>query len=567
MTSASDEAYLQLRRGVWRDGLLLLEAANPLPEGQPTLVIAGTDAPGALVVNAETVSGRPGPEAAALLDSKAVPVWLRISTPDGPVETTPVYPYHPGSLASMLTGRRDPDLLRKTGSLDLEVHDEELTALLDELDAALVIDRQSLWRLAGRSVPAETSNGPRLRWEELDFDVLRRHPKLAQYQSVMGRRTDRAETTDLQVVLTAITEHFHGIGQQPGSREGALEVDVDDLSGTLPSDRSDIPGDESPEEIEAKDQEAVEEREHRHLRIETRNRLAWQRFCDRFIRAIRDPEFIDLVGPNVTVTNAVIFNHLLARLIAKEVIAADRGITHQLQLWTFLWGTREQDGYLDTLDEDTRLDAMEAIAERGGEVVILTAVHLADQLTRSNRWADLRTDLRNMWRHLLESPLLTFTADILRHAASPGTRSVADISRELDKLARGWSTSEVHAAVADHLGTTAGQIRAERAVIRRHPFDILVVDDPLASLDMASVSAAFAEWAALDQSRTYFRLQQPDTGITAVWDVAAHECCRYNRHTDADPVTLEEPVAAEPAWSAESRKLLDAAQAVDREVA
>ena len=118
----------QLRRGVWHDGVLLLEAANPLPEGLLTLVIAGTDAPATLTVNAEAVSGHPSPEAAAILDSKAVPVWLRIDTPEGPVETTPVYPYHPASLANMLTGRRDPDLLRKTGSLDLEAHDEDLAA-------------------------------------------------------------------------------------------------------------------------------------------------------------------------------------------------------------------------------------------------------------------------------------------------------------------------------------------------------------------------------------------------------------------------------------------------------
>jgi hypothetical protein len=578
--TVSDETRVLLRRGIWDGGVLSLEAANPLPEGQLTLVIAGTDAPAALVVSAQMVSGRPSPEAAALLNSKAVPVWLRISTPGGPVETTPVYPYHPASLANLLTGRRDPDLLRKTGSLDLELHDEELTALLDELDAALVIDRQSLWRLAGRRAPADNSDGPRLPWEDLDFDALRRHPKLAQYHSAMGRRTGQpVEATDLQVVLRAIAEHFRGFGQQRppsaepavGPLEDTLEADVDDFPGTLPSDRSDMSGDESPEEIEAEDQEAVEERERRRLRIETRNRLAWQRFSDRFIRAIRDPEFIDLVGPHVMIANAVIFNHLLARLIVKEVIAAERGITHQLQLWTFLWGSRGQDGYLDSLDEDTRFDAMEAIAERGGEAVILAAVHLADQLTRSNQWAELRTDLRNMWRYLLESPMLTFTADVLRHAVSPGIRSATDISRELDKLAREWTTSELHAAIADHLETTAGHIHVERAVIRRgrreETVDSLVVDDAAASLDETSVRNAFAEWAALDQNRVYFRLRQSAVGTVAVWDLAAHECWKYNRHTDAGPVALEEPIAAEPVWSAESRKLQDAARTVDQKAA
>ena len=83
-------------------------------------------------------------------------------------------------------------------------------------------------------------------------------------------------------------------------------------------------------------------------------------------------------------------------------------------------------------------------------------------------------------------------------------------------------------------------------------------------LDTDGVSAAFAEWAALDQSRAYFRVEQPDAGIVAVWDLALRECWRFNRNTDADPMTLEEPLATEPVWSTESRKLLNAARAADQ---
>src|SRR5207247_5657052 len=128
-------------------------------------------------------------------------------------------------------------------------------ALLDELDAALIIDPQSLWRLAGRSAPPDPggSDGPRLRWEDLDFDVLRRHPKLAQYHSAMSRPTDRPEPTDLQVVLAAIAERFRGIGQQPPSSEkataspvgNALDVEVDDQLCAPPSHRDDSPGADS----------------------------------------------------------------------------------------------------------------------------------------------------------------------------------------------------------------------------------------------------------------------------------------------------------------------------------
>ena len=211
---------------------------------------------------------------------------------------------------------------------------------------------------------------------------------------------------------------------------------------------------------------------------------------------------------------------------------------------------------------------MEAIAERGGEVTVLAAVHLADHLARSNEWTELRTSLRNVWRHLLESSLLTFTSDVLRHAASPRTRSAVEIAQELDKLAREWTAPELHVVLASHLGTTPGRIRVKRGVVRRRLRDetveILLVDDPDAILDTDRVSAAFAEWAALDQSRAYFRFEQPDTGIVAVWDLTLRECWRFNRHTDADPMSLEEPLATEPAWSTESRKLLNAARAADQ---
>ena len=142
--------------------------------------------------------------------------------------------------------------------------------------------------------------------------------------------------------------------------DGLLDIDLDDLLETLPGDRDDRPGDDTPEEAEAKaEAEDGGERQRRRLKIETRNRLAWQRFCDRFIRGIAEPEFIDLVGPGVVVGNAIIFNHLLALLIARNVIGAGKGIAYQLQLWSFLWGDHDHGGYLDTLHDDTQFAAIE----------------------------------------------------------------------------------------------------------------------------------------------------------------------------------------------------------------
>lgn len=159
------DTRLRLTCGTWTDGTLTLVAAAELPAGELTLIVAGTDTPSDTAASGTLITAVPAPEVAAVLDARVVPVWLRIATADGDIETTPVYPYHPGALAALLAARRDPDLLRKAGSLDMEAYDDDLTALLDELDAALVIDRHSLWRLARRSPPPDTSradsDGPR----------------------------------------------------------------------------------------------------------------------------------------------------------------------------------------------------------------------------------------------------------------------------------------------------------------------------------------------------------------------------------------------------------------------
>ena len=156
---------------------------------------------------------RPDADGVAALE-RAVPVSLRLTLEDGEtVDTWPVWPYQQAALRLLLAGRRDPKILAATGSLG--VADDEVAALLDELDAALMIDGTSLWRVAKRptatSPSSDGSDGPRTAYEELDWERLRQHPKLAQYHTA-STRDSRLEPTDLQVILTAITDHFRGLG-------------------------------------------------------------------------------------------------------------------------------------------------------------------------------------------------------------------------------------------------------------------------------------------------------------------------------------------------------------------
>jgi hypothetical protein len=465
----------------------------------------------------------------------------------------------------------------------MEAYDDDIAALLDELDAALVIDRHSLWRLARRTAPPgaadDSDGGPHRAWEDLDFDALRRHPRLAQYETVT-RRVDRLEATDLQVVLGAITDHFPGYGDQntdrppavgatAGQVEGAYDVDLDDAAATLPGDNDDTPTDQTTEEYEA-EVENDEEREGRRLKTETRNRLAWQRFAERFTKALRDNDFLDVVGPRVAVTNAVILNHLLALLVSKGVVAPDKGIGYQIELWAFLFGDAASDGYVAMLSEEDQWIAMEAFDERGSAVSILSAVDLAVQLSKDHGLEALRAQLRHVWRRILTAPTLNFTPDALRRAARPGVRPASKLTGFLAEFAKESTSVEVEDALAESLRVARSQLDVHEEKVRRGRRDATVrvvdIDNPTVELTPENVTAAFRAAVVADPAIDYVRLKHLPSGVVATWDRQLHDCWRHDP-ADDDPVDLAEPIDVEPPWLTAAQALADAGLAAEASAA
>ncbi len=565
--AAEDGHRPQLQRGTWADGVLELVAAAPLPECAAALVIAGAGVPDPVTVNGTLARAAVAGEAASLLDRAAVPVWLRLDTPAGAVESTPVYPYHPIQLAGMLAGRRDPELLRTAGSLDLG-EDADLTLVVEELDATLVIDRQSLWRLAPRkpSVEGPEEDGPRLRWEDIDWERLRAHPRLSQYQDLFGGSVGAAGPTGLQVVLASIAERFGPVGARrsaPGvpQRGEAAETPFDiDVAEELAGDDTSS-ADATPEEIES-ESGSEGEREKLRLRRRNANRAAWQRFCERFADAVKDSDFVDLVGPSVVVANAIVFNHLLALLVAKNLIDPVRGIEHQVRLWEFLWGDETAGGYLGSLDEQTRLAAMQVIEDHGGEVVVLGAAAVAEQHTRGAGREGLRLRVRDAWRHLLESELLAFTGPVLRKAVRGGARTATDLVVGLDRLAHESTPGDLRAALSAALGDSARAIWMRGQIHRNGRTETVdYLDLEGARLASENGLAALARWAAVDRDRDYLRIRDRDAGTVVMWDRARRECLWYDSRSHEDR-QLDEPAIEQPGWSVECGRLIREAASV-----
>jgi hypothetical protein len=474
---------------------------------------------------------------------RAVPVALRLTLEDGEtVDSWPAWPYQQNALRLLLAGRRDPKILAAAGSLG--VADDEVAELLDELDAALVIDGTSLWRVAKRPTPTSSSghgsDGPRTAYEELDWERLRQHPKLAQYRTA-STRDGRLEPTDLQVILTAITDHFRGLGSGPDpTADETLDA-----------------GDPMPEG----EDDSEQERERRRLSLATRNRMAWRRFVDRFLDGLADDRFIETVGPIVVATNAVIFNHLLTLLIAKDQIDQARGLNAQLELWEWLWQAHDDDtpGFFDGLDPDEQSSALQVFVDRHADAMTVAGIYQAAVLSRYEGWEEEQLRLRDLWRTLLTSSHLPFTDDVLVEAAIQAGADPAHLATTLDNLARHHTLDEVLADIAAAVGTEPSQLSISRGRVQRgrlaQDVDFLKIGRMTDGLTQTTARAGFAAWMASQPERDYYRIVHPDSGAVAVYDRMTGDRWWTTRTMD-EVIELPEITPALLAWQEASAAIV-----------
>ena len=549
------ETAIRLVYGLWSGGQLTLDASCDLPPADhiQLLVVGEPVAASHVSVAGRRVQMRPEAAAAAALE-RAVPVALRLTLDGETIDTWPTWPYQQAALRLLLAGRRDPKVLSATGSL--AVPDDEVAALLDELGAALVIDGTSLWRVAKRAATPtskDVGDGPRTRYEELDWDRLRQHPKLAQY-GALSARDSRLEPSDLQVVLTAITDHFRGLGVD---RDATL-----DASQEAPPDAAAPDGD-----VETEPERIEQDKERQRLRLSlvARNRMAWRRFVDRFLDGLADERFIELVGPVVVATNAVIFNHLLALLVAKDRIDEAYGVTAQLWLWEWLWLARADDtsGFFEDLDPDEQPAALRVFIDRHGDAMTIAGLYQAAVISRHEGWNDERLRLRNLWRTLLGSPHLIMTGAVLAKAATQAAVNPTFLATTLDDLARHHTADELLAEVATALETDRAQLSISRGRVRRglreQEVDILTVRHMAGTLTPTAATAAFAAWMACQPERDYYRIVHPDSGAVAVYDRATRDRWWVNKKTD-ELVNLEDVAPAVEPWQAASAAIIAAAK-------
>lgn len=463
-----------------------------------------------------TVKVEPAAWLAERLDRDA-PIRVE-GTIDGELLATPsTYPYRLRPLRSLLTHRTDPEQLRRIAKLELGI-DDDIEALLRQLDDALIIDRSAIWKMAGRGQPPESEDeaAQNLKLSDLDWDQLARHPKFAQYHNLRSAQpTD--EPTDLQILLSTLTSRLGELGVPPRMEAPPIS-DSPEVGGS----QADPELDELDEEERAERQEAAERARDHAL---AQQRRAFGSFVESFVRGLTDPAFGELVGPDVVAANFVLLNALLGRLLSRDRISHHIGVDEHLRALEYFWGPG---GYLELLSDADRHLVGSVMADHDAHAVTLAAIYRLDATCQRSDFRDRRIRVRNLWRRLLASPHLDLDETVVRHAAAEATAARAEpevvLVEQLQTLATDYLESEIWDAVGtyfgiDHHGMTEQAIvvgRGDRSESQRE-VQLAARAEPL---DRGRASRAFATWMRLDPRRGYYRILHTGTRGRALLDTA-----------------------------------------------
>ncbi|TWE10475.1 hypothetical protein [Rudaeicoccus suwonensis] len=428
-----------------------------------------------------------------------------------------MWPYHLRDLRHRLKIAGQREQLPRVGTLPDQ--DAELYDLLRELDQTLIIDREAAWRIASPGKTADdggggSDSGDVVRLDELDWERVRRDPRYRAYNP-RGRAPGTAPT-DIQVILAAIARRLGDLGiSSPDTGS-----DDDDLAheGDVGLDAND----------EATDDELEDELTRHRLPVSTRTRMAFDRFVRRYGDALSDSGFVDDLGPVVAVTNAVIFNHILSRLLEREAVSPRYALAALLATWQFLWGTCEEGGVTKGLDTET-LDVVRTIlkdSESRAETLrgLVSALGYEDA---ENVW----TSLRNVTRYLLTDSEFALDAVLVSEAAGDPSMSLMVLD-ELTQLAEWYAERELFDFVLAGVGLPASaagwRVESVRRAGRDYRSVTFIVHPPVEKLtvelmrDLLQRAAVATYFAGNDGD--YIRVRLDGNGKSvAYWDEAAGE--------------------------------------------
>lgn len=513
-------------------------------------------------------------EAVETLDQYNAAISIRWQDNGTVRETNPIYPADVASLEAILRAETRAASLDHAGSLDLE--DAELEELFEALKESLILDRGSVWQLAGRSYEVDPSDdteidpAPKIDYEELNYAAIRNHPKIQQYL----RRTATAGAgapTRLQIILRAIIGHFDGM-VPPGAPR--LPTGAVITTATVEPVGAD----------EAEQEAALEAAERRRLNASKRIRRVIKNFIKRYIRGIRSPDFQEFAGPEVMTTNYVIFSHILWRLcqrMADDAEYVEFLYESMYRTWAMYWGPKGADGYWSRLADEDRAASLRSIRENHSDALLLASLCAYDRFVEEDGYDETTFMIRDLARGLLASPPFSPSKDVLTDTwlalgsvLSYRSPTPAEIVSRLQDLAS-FSSEETflqEVAATDWgrgLSCHFEQVRVMVPHLNRPDNAMCLVlsgGEPLASEEDAI--ALLQEWMLVSEL-DYYRIQFPTSsnGLRGIfYDKKQQAGLYWARDLDIEAVGLRSIKVPTRAWGPSIARLRDLAGELEKDL-
>jgi hypothetical protein len=466
-------------------------------------------------------------EAQELLE-RSLPVVLIWREGDDEARSNPIFPHNIAALERALEATTSSDRLAWVGSLD-GLDDDELERLLQELADAVVVDQDSLWRLAGREPRAHAEDEEVfLAYEDVDYEALREHPKLRQYLAGFGSGGG-GQRSRIQLILSSIAASFrpeHSEAAAPRQTLTAL--------------------DEADAETEEELEEQAEERERRRATLEGHLRRVFQNFIRRYLRGATTPEFEERVGFEVMTQNYLIFSFILLRLFRKPWMPTRFLVEAMLETQERFLGTRDGDGVLQRLTPDQRERSLAWLREQHADGLLLAGTFLAASVTRAEEHEAVRLELRDAWRAQLHTLPVALGSEALSDAvhvlSGPVAGSSVRRSAVVSEL-RALANFETESSFLASLGAGAAwfdQVSVMRPALKRQTVvKCLYLSVPPAEGErgVREILGRWMQFADID----FYRIQVEDPKVICFYDRTAGEGVYWDGSEPHD--FTEQPVA------------------------
>jgi hypothetical protein len=458
---------------------------------------------------------------------------------------------------------------KPTGSSDqglksLDFDDEEMENLLSELEGSMLIDRRSVWQLAGKDIPKNNSEEEdtfQLDFGDIDFEMLRSHPKIQQYTSPSSGQYGRFYDLPVPRVLASILEAFElSKSKRRDQRDGSSSSLADD-AGTIVDI---IPPEDGGEETDGG-------RQRRSSRI----KRVLKRFIKRFIRGLSSQDYIEFAGPKIFTRNYIIFLRLLWLLFSKDYLEEDFIIRSLLQIWTNYFGSASKMGVYEVLNSEEKDKVNQMIAEYHSDSLMISSLYYSAYLSRANGWHDIRMGLRDFWNDFISDPPISMENSLIENAWNflseinmQDTIKPSRMIQELVWLSRSSSDEELLSQIAEqsHLPNNCCSFQVEKvmkpAINKTSSSKTLTIDydDALESLEKAI--NILQTWRKFDD-REYYRIKTKDQSHLLWYDTRSENGVYHIKEPRKTEDISSLPLPRPPKWQSQMEKLKHLAKEVE----